>query len=226
MSRGTRRSSRPGGLPRRHRDEAGAALLLAIVSIALITAVAVAVVVSTATDTLISGSYRTSQEGLYAAEAGVERAMAELAGTPDWSPVLAAAPGNLSASFSDTTAAAKAPDGRTLSMPALTAARQAASNAVFGPAVFGADSPSWRLYAHASLHDLVPPALVAPPSYVVVFAADDGADADGDPTKDSNGRLLLYAEAYGVAGARRAIQVAVARVLPGQIRVVAWNDVH
>jgi hypothetical protein len=208
----------------RTSDERGAALLLALVTAALIAAIAASLIVSTSTDVMITGSYRASLEAMYAVEAGVERAVDELAGVPDWSVVLAAPPSSIVASFDDGSATATAPDGRMLSMPGLTAARQALSNAGYGPAEFGADSPVWRLYAHAPLKGILPPGVIAPPGYVLVWVADDGGDGDGDPAKDSNGQLLLYGDAYGVSGARRGLEVAIARAAPAGVRVLSWKD--
>ena len=37
---------------------------------------------------MITGSYRSSTEAMYGVEAGVERAIGELAAVPDWSVVL------------------------------------------------------------------------------------------------------------------------------------------
>jgi hypothetical protein len=216
--------ARGGGAPRALSKERGAALLLALISAALIAAIAASLIVSTSTDLMITGSYRSSLEAMYGVEAGVERAIGELATVPDWGVVLAAPPSNVIASFDDGSAFAAAPDGRRLSVPGLTAARQAVSNAVYGPTEFGADSPAWRLYAHAPLHSLLPPGLIAPPGYILVWVADDGEDGDGDPTKDSNGQLLVYGDAYGVSGSRRALEVAIARAAPTAIRVLSWKD--
>jgi hypothetical protein len=216
--------ARGGGAPRALNKERGAALLLALISAALIAAIAASLIVSTSTDLMITGSYRSSLEAMYGVEAGVERAIGELATVPDWSVVLAAPPSNVIASFDDGSAFAAAPDGRRLSVPGLTAARQAVSNTVYGPTEFGADSPAWRLYAHAPLQSQLSPGLIAPPGYILVWVADDGEDGDGDPTKDSNGQLLVYGDAYGVSGSRRAVEIAIARAAPTAIRVLSWKD--
>jgi hypothetical protein len=212
------------GPPALRDAERGAALFLALVTTALITAIAASLIVTTSTDMMIAGSYRASAEAMYGVEAAVERAVGELAAVPDWSAVLAAPPSNLLASFDDGAATVAAPDGKSLSMPTLTSARQALSNAVYGSAQFGADSPVWRLYAHAALRSILPPAMIAPPGYILVWVADDGGDGDGDPAKDSNGQLLVYGDAYGVAGARRGLEVAIARAAPTAIRVLSWKD--
>jgi hypothetical protein len=211
------------GGARRH-TERGAALVLALITAALIAAVAGSLIVSTSTDLLITGSYRSSAEAMYAVEAGVERAIGELAAIPDWAVVLAAPPGNVVASFDDGSGIAAASDGRRLPVPALTAARQALSNTIYGPAEYGPNSPVWRLFAHATLQRILPPGLISQPGYVLVWVADDGEDTDGDPTKDSNGQLLVYGDVYGVSGSRRGLEVAIARATPTAIRVLSWKD--
>jgi hypothetical protein len=106
----------------------------------------------------------------------------------------------------------------------LTTMRQGVSERTYGRGAFGADSPLWRLFGHAELGALLPPGVASPPGYVLIWVADDGGDGDGDPAIDANGQLLVYAEAYGVSSARRAVELAVARVTPGTIRVLSWKD--
>jgi hypothetical protein len=199
-------------------------LLLALLTCALLGAMAATVLVSTSADLLITGSQRASLEAMYAVEAGMERAVGEIATVADWSTLLAAPPANVIASFDDGAAAAKAPDGRPLAFVGLTASRQAASDTVYGPPAFGADSPVWRLYAHAALDRILPPGLIAPPGYVMIWVADDGGDGDGDPQRDTNGQLLIYADAYGASSARRGLEVSVGRASSGGIRVFSWKD--
>lgn len=207
-------------------DESGAALIITLLFLALIAAIAAALIVTTTTETLISGSQRATQEVFYAADAGLERALAALEPMTDWSSVLAEAPGNVVAPFSDAQTRVTAPDGRTLDLATLTGSRQVASDTTDGPSVYGADSPRWQLFAHAGLRDLVPADVVTPPAYLLVWVADDGEDGDGDAHHDSNGIVLIYSEAYGVAGARRAVEATVARTPEGTLRVLSWKDVR
>ena len=208
---------------RQRHDERGVALLMALVTAALVTAIATAMVMSSSTDLVITGNTRASMEAMYAAEAAGQRAIGELATIGDWSTVLAAPPGNVTATFDEGETMVRAPDGRSLSVPVLTAARQTASAVTYGPG-FGADSPVWRLFGHADIRALLPPGVTSPPAYVLIHVADDGGDGDGDPERDANGQLIVYAEAYGVSGAHRAVELAVSRVTPGTIRVLSWKD--
>lgn len=200
------------------------ALLMAL----LIGAIAAALVTLTTTETLIAASYRHAQEASYGAEAALERGLHDLATMPDWSPALSAPPANVTSGFDDGEVAPRAPDGRTLDLVRLTAERQRASDEHDGPAVFGADSPRWRLYAHASVRALLVSPEAAPalnlPLYLVVWVADDESDGDGDPAIDSNGRILVCAMAFGAGGARRSTEARVARTGDGDLRLLAWRD--
>jgi PilX N-terminal len=217
-------------LPLRHRlrstNGRGAALIITLLIMALIAAVAAALIVTTTTEALISGSHRAAHEAFYAADAALERTIAALAAIPDWSSVVAAAPANLVAGFSDGQPRPVAPDGAALDLAALTALRQSASDTVSGPSIYGADSPRWQLFAHARLEDVIPKDLVSPRAYLLIWVADDGADGDGDAHRDANATVLVYAEAYGPAGARRAVEAAVARTPEGAVRVLTWKEVR
>lgn len=64
---------------RRERDrQNGAAMLIAIFALLLISVVAIALVVSQGTDSALAGNYRTSSGGYYAAMAGLEEARGRL----------------------------------------------------------------------------------------------------------------------------------------------------
>ena len=64
-----------------HRRERGAALLIAIFALLLVSVVAIALIVSSGTDSALAGNYRTSASAYYASLAGIEEARARLLGT-------------------------------------------------------------------------------------------------------------------------------------------------
>ena len=53
--------------------------------------------------------------------------------------------------------------------------------------------------------------------YLVAWIADDPAESDGNPQADVNGTLTVHAEAYGPGGARKVIEVTVARTSSTEI---------
>jgi hypothetical protein len=204
-------------------NERGAAVVIALLVTVLLALLGAGLLTLANTETLIAASYRHGQEASYGAEAALERALTDLAAVPDWTGVLAAPPANVVSTFDDGQANVRLPDGRMASLAALTMSRQQESDEQSGPAVFGADSPRWRLFAHAGLQDLVPAPAPGAPLYLVVWVADDGADGDGDPARDTNGRIHVRAEAFGAGGAHRAVSATIERMPAAPIRRLTWH---
>ena len=202
--------------------ERGTALITALLVSVLLGGIAAVIASVTITETLIAGAHRHAQESAYAADAAIERALLDLSAIPNWTMVLLPPPAHLESTFADGLARPKSPDGRQLDLASLTLARQRDSDARAGAAVFGADAPQWRLFAHSALSTILPAGAPAQPAYVLVWVADDGLDGDGDPTTDANRRLLLFADAYGAGGARRSVEAAVRRSGDGVLHVLAW----
>jgi hypothetical protein len=63
------------------------------------------------------------------------------------------------------------------------------------------------------------------PAYLLVWVADDG-EGDGDPAVDSNGQILVHAEAYGASGACRGVEAAIRRAQPPVVQVLARRPVR
>jgi hypothetical protein len=199
----------------------GAALVVVLLIMMLLAVVAGGLITLSTTETLISAAHRHAHEAAHGADAALERALLDLALLPDWSPLLVPSPGNVVSTFTDGAVTPIGPDGRRIELSALTADRQRESDARDGPR-FGANSPQWRLLAHAPIHHLAP-AVTALPVYLVVWVADDGPDGDDDPTHDANQRVLLHAVAFGGAGTRRSVEALVERTVEGVIRLRAWH---
>ena len=206
-------------------NECGAAVVIALLLTIVLALLGAGLLTLANTESLIAASYRHGQEAAYGAEAALERALADLSLMADWSGVLAAPPANLMSTFDDGLSGVRLPDGKVVSLGALTAERQRDSDAVAGPAVYQADSPRWRLFAHAPIQDLDPAPASGTPLYLIVWVGDDGADGDGDPAVDANGRIQVHAEAFGAAGARRAAAALIERSENGVIRMISWRRV-
>jgi hypothetical protein len=73
---------------RGHRSEGGFALVLAILSLMLLTFLGLTLAVSSSTELQIATNYRWSRQAYYNAEAGLEAAKVLLANAPTWSTVL------------------------------------------------------------------------------------------------------------------------------------------
>jgi type IV pilus assembly PilX-like protein len=193
--------------------EEGTALVIALMAVMLLTALGAAVIMVTNTETRISANYKNSQEALYAADAAVERVVQDLLMVPRWNDILT---GNSQSAFVDggTGDVKTLPGGGTMTLDAATAQLQADSNAA---ATWGPNNPQWRLFAWGPITDMLPGGTLDSPMYVAVWIADDPAEADGDPTADTNGTLTLHAEAIGPMGTRKVIEVTVARTSSTEI---------
>ena len=209
-------------------QDGGSALLSALMVVTLLTMVGSVLALTTVTETLISANYRTARGTLYAADAGLERAMADLRVSANWSLVLKPPPANLTSGFNDGAAAPRGPDGTTLDLTKLTELQQADSDARYGKAGPDPNRPAWRLFAHADLTRLRPADIPSAMAYVTVWVADDPAEQDDDPSRDSNGVLLLHAEAFGAVGARSQVEATVQRAQSAErtVHVVSWRHIR
>ena len=138
------------------RNEDGTALIIALMSMMLLTALGAAVVMVSNTETMIANNHRNSQEALYAADAAVERVVQDLLMVPRWNDMLA---GSVQSSFIDgaMTARKTLPGGGTLMLccgtNTATAQLQADTDTLN---LWGANNPQWQLFAWGPLSRTAP----------------------------------------------------------------------
>jgi len=220
-------------LGKRSRSDRGTVLVSALLVTVLIGTLGAALAFVVTTESVIAANYRAAQQGLYAADAGVERAIGELRRLTTWRTVPGSAESS-AADFNDGAIAPRAADGTALDLVRLTSQRQAESNTFYPDAP---DRPQWHLFAHASLDHMISGGGSDPSPYVVVWIADDPDDLDGDPTLDSNDIVIVRSDAFGIRGGRRAVEATVLResALDGSmgggatrsdVRVIAWREVR
>jgi hypothetical protein len=201
------------------RDERGIALLVAIMSMLLLTALGIGLTMTTMTESMISTNYRDSGEALYAADAGIERVMQDLLTVPDWDRLLA---GLVKTSFTDGSAPGNRilPGGSTLNLVSATnmlncrktsTCTDAEMDAWTAERPWSEDNPRWQLVGYSPLADIIETGTVLSPMYVAVWIADDQSESDGDPATDANGVLLLRAQAYGPNGASSVVEITLGR---------------
>jgi len=198
-------------------DDHGMAVVLALLVTSLLGALGVTLLLLSDTERRLSSNYRDDQATMYAAGAGLDRALADLAAAPDWSAILA---GGQRATFVDATRWPVLPSGRSLDLDAITTDLQATANS---GASFGANTPVWRLFAWGSLSTLEPGAHRTSVAYLAVWVADDLMETDEAPAVDSNGILTVHAEAFGLGADRRAVEATVERV-NGRLRTISWRE--
>jgi hypothetical protein len=201
----------------------GAALVVAVLTLTLVAALAAALALGATMETTISGDFARMLEARYAAEAGLERAIAELPAIGDWSLVVA---GAARSTFVDgpSSGMRTLPDGTSLDLTRVAALANTA-NAEQRP--WGANNPAWQLFAHGRVDALLDAGSIRSSCYVVVLAADDPSETDADPAIDGavpcaagesppacnpgSGAIALRAEAFGPRGAHQVLEAIVER---------------
>ena len=221
-----------GGITRRLRRDRGSVLLSALMIIVLIATLGAALGLVVSTELSAAANYEGSERALYAADAAIERTIGELRLLSTWALVPTPSATTSLSDFDDGQSVPRAPDGLTLNLAQLTSRRQAESDALYPNSP---NRPVWHLFAHAPLNRIVPGVDAGSP-YVVVWISDDVDEVDGDPAIDSNDVVVIHAEAFGIRGGKRAIEVtiyreeAMAAGLPGVMRsdvqVLAWHEVR
>jgi hypothetical protein len=181
---------------RRARAENGIALLVVLLATTLLMALGGGLAVLAATEARIAAHFAAGMEALYAADAALERALADLQAPAGW----AAALDGSASSFVDGGVGVRAlPDGSTLDLAA-------PPDAPGGP---------WRLYVHAPIDRLSPPGRIQSRAYTVVWL--------GAPVDAAADAIVLRAEAYAPYGARRAIEALVTHDGTA-LRILAWRE--
>jgi hypothetical protein len=221
------------------RSERGVALIIAMMTMLLMSALGLALVMTATTETAIAGNFRNSSEALYAADAALERAIGDVLTVSDWNRLL---DGSNQSSFVDggPGGTRTLPDGSTIDLAQainlancqrITSCSDADMNETKRERPWGANNPRWRLYAYANLNDVLPDASsIDSPYYVVVMVADDSSESDANPLLDGampcgagerpgpppacnpgTGVIAMRAEAFGPRGAHKVLEVTLAR---------------
>lgn len=206
--------------------EQGTALFIALMSTMVLSALGFGLVLVTMTEVLIVGNFRHAQEGLYAADAALERILADLVSIPDWDPILR---GDVKSAFVDgaTSGVRALRDGSTLDLDEATNGANCGKpttcslgdmNATTEDRPWGANNPQWKLFAHSPVNALLSDGMIRSPMYVVVWVGDDPAESDDDPSRDGTtednpgrGVLVVRAAAYGPNGTRKVVETTVVR---------------
>lgn len=228
--------------------ERGIALVMAILVTTFLSALGIGVLMAVFMDRLATGNMSGSVAMLYAADSAIEIAARDLARIADWNGVLN---GTQASSFTDGTPGGvrSLPGGGVVDLTLMTnmlncgrsaTCSTAQMNASSRERPWGSNNPRWQLYAYGPMQQITQLARPAA-CYLAVWVADDGREQDGDPLADAadtlqpgHGIVRLHAEAFGVAGSRRAIEAELSRVcaagdgapcLPG-IRVKSWQELR
>lgn len=202
------------------RDERGVALIVALLSMLLLSALGIGLMMTTMSETMIATNYRDGGEAMYAADAGIERVMQDLLTIPDWDSLLAVA--NKKTSFTDGAdpGVRTLPDGSSLNLLSATnmmncskttSCTDAEMNAWSMERPWSENNPRWRLIGYSPLADIIETGTVRSGMYVAIWIADDQAETDDNPATDTNGVLLMRARAYGAGGTSSTVEVTLGR---------------
>ncbi len=199
-------------------DRRGSALLVTMLTAVLLSGLAGALVVVLSTEEAVEANHRRGVVALYAADGLLAAVVAELAIEPDWQAVLS---GSRRSTFSTGPIRVPLADGSVISLRQETLDLQRTLERAGGVGV----PPRWRLYAWGWFADLVRETDRGRLMYVAAWVRDDLADPDADPGRDTNGRVVVRAAAFGPFRTRRAVDAAVGRE-SGSLSVVAWGLVR
>jgi Tfp pilus assembly protein PilX len=199
--------------------DAGAALVLTLLVTVLLAALGRGLITLGDTEAALAHNHRAAGEVRYAADAALERALAEIGSVASWTDLLTGLARSPLHASSTTPAT---PWGTPLDLAALTIELQAASDAV---AAWALNNPSWRVYASGSLDAAAGSILPAAAAYLVVWVADDPSETDNNPAADTNEVVLLHSLAVNGLGMRSVAQVTAQRTA-GVIRILAWRRVR
>jgi len=220
-------------------SEDGVALVIVLLAMMLIAALGMALSLTTATETRIAASYAWNAETFYAADAAIERVLHDLANVSDWTDALVGA----AMSFSDGSPGSRTmPDGTRMDLNQLTdllncghpSCSVADLTTVSNDRPWGANNPTWRLYAHGPLAMLDPSIDADPPIYVIVWVSDDPLENDGQPLVDGDetiarnpgrGILQVRAQAYAAGGSQRTIEMTLRRA-DARVHVLSWREIR
>src|SRR5262245_18294906 len=173
-------------------DGGGVVLIIALMTMLLLTALGMALSMTTMTERRISSNYRDGVETIYAADAGVERVMQDVLTVPDWNRIL---DGTTTSSFVDGAPGTRTlPDGSTLNLIEATAmvrcGKTTCSTADMEAATderpWGQTNPAYQLYAYGPFSELLPTNTINCNTYVVVWIGDDPSENDDLPLVDGD----------------------------------------
>jgi hypothetical protein len=213
------------------RSDAGIALFVVVISLALFLAVTAGLVLMSSMEMRMAGAERARHAVRGAAEVALERALQELAIAADLNEILA---GSVRSGVAGADLAPDVAEWGALDLSALTDGLQRETVAANQ---WGADGQVWRLFGYAPLDVLLDAAgpgasgaggsaggsVAGSAFYTVAWVSDDPADGDGNPSADANGRVMVWAEAFGPFRSRQAL-VATVRRQGGSLELISWRE--
>ena len=235
-------------------SEHGVALVIALMATTLMLSLGGALILLSSSETAIGANFRAAHEATYAADAVMERAIADLGRVTDWTMVL---DGSVQSSFIDGASSGSRAlvDGSPIDLAQITNLANCQKSTACSPAdvaattterPWGANNPRWVPYAHGALADMLSAQRIHSGFYVLAFVGDDPSENDDDPSVDGfsvagrpnpgKGIVIIRAEAFGPRSAHRVLEATIARLemlppIPGEpisteLRVLSWRQLR
>jgi hypothetical protein len=233
------------------RSERGVALIIALMGMTMMIALGTALILTTTTETKIAGNFRSAAEATYAADAMLERVVADLAAIADWNTLLT---GASRSGFVDGPpgGARTLADGSVIDLSEVvnvancekpTGCTDDDLNRVTDVRPWGLNNPRWQPLAWGSLNRLTPSGSVRSRFYGIVLVADDPSECDNNPVVDGGapvppcgtsssvnpgaGVLSLRAEAFGPFETHKILEATVTRAEgAAAVRMLSWREVR
>jgi hypothetical protein len=213
--------------------DAGGVVLMTMILMTVLAALGVGLISLSGTERAVAGNHQTGIQTLYAAEAIAQHVILELTADRRWSEALSG--GWHSSVFAGDHPVS--PWFPSTDLASLTADLQRQTDA---ESVWAANTPGWRLFASGTLADLTGVAADMAPALLMAWVADDEAEVDGLPVADSNGVIVVRAQALGAGGLRRSVQAVLRQEAgappaegeppppapPTVVRVLTWREVR
>jgi len=199
---------RDAGRAKLGEEDTGHVTLLVLLLASLLLALGTGLVTLTSTERVVAENQKTAVGLLYGAEAAAERAVVDLAVLSSWANVPG---GTVRSTFVEGHMHPVTSWRQELDLNALTSEVQQGTDAA---SAWGENTPEWHLFAWGSLDTLATGAPPVASPYAVVWIADDPGELDGDPSTDSNGTLVIRAQARTSGGRCRTVQLVLRRDPP------------
>lgn len=211
--------------PRSSRSDHGMALVVTLLAMALVSAIGAGLALSSAAARMADHNHEDAVALLNSAEAALELVARDLDRMADWSLAL---DGRVRSATVDgaSNGTRTLADGTLVDLTLLTnewtcgspspcSELQRLASTAERP--WGAANPRWQPFLHAPLPALANPRMTWAP-YIAAWVGDDAAETDGDPLTDGGGPardgryvIRVRAVAFGLGGARRAIEAELSR---------------
>jgi hypothetical protein len=200
------------------------AMIVVVLGTVLLSALSASLVMVTSSEAMAANNFRRAQEGLYVAEAVLERALDDVRSASTWDLLI---DGSVQSSFVDGSPSGTRtlPDGSTIDLERwlnLLNCRQPTPcsaldlSAIIAERPWGSNNPVWRLYAYGPLRALLGSNAVDSSYYGLVVVADNPARLPGV--------LWLRSEAVGPGGTHRAVEMTLTRQDGSRGSALSWRD--